>query len=74
VTTHAIAVIENGQIKLSEPLALPENTKVQVTIAPLDSDRLARVEAVKSMFAIFDEHPIYGGTTKFSREELYDRY
>lgn len=32
------ATVENGQLKLKEPIALAEGTAVRVTISPVDAD------------------------------------
>jgi len=36
MSTVVEAVYENGTLKLAQPLALPEGTRVRVTIAPAD--------------------------------------
>ncbi|MGD9855391.1 MAG: antitoxin family protein [Planctomycetaceae bacterium] len=38
MTITAEATVENGQLKLKEPVALPQGTAVRVTITPVDED------------------------------------
>ena len=71
MTQTTTGIVENGQLRLTEPLALPDRTAVSVTIEPLPagaSDALAAWERTKERLLL---RPIYGGQ-RFTRDELYE--
>jgi hypothetical protein len=70
--TH-LATVFSGQLKLDEPLPLPDNSRVAVTVevqSPQASNPLAALEAWRSYV---DAHPVNSGGLRFTREELHER-
>ena len=70
MTAEIMATVENGILKLDEPF--PDQTRVKLTIEPIESESQAWV-AWKTFLAKIDEHPIIGDGTPFNRDELYER-
>lgn len=66
------ATVENGLLKLDAALPFPDQTRVKLTVQSLGSegDTQARWQA---LLAKFDERPILGTESRYTREELYDR-
>jgi hypothetical protein len=66
------ATVNQGQLILDEPLPLPNDSRVQVTVEA-DEDWRARYRAgLDELLRLNRERPIKAGI-RFSREELYDR-
>ena len=73
MTTQTTATVVDGALKLDEPLDLPNETRVRVTVECADSKRVARQEALKRLFEYMNQHPINSGGLRFTRDELHDR-
>jgi predicted DNA-binding antitoxin AbrB/MazE fold protein len=58
MTLTVEAVLENGQLKLKTPLALPEGTAVRLTVTPLDEDRKPSRDAPENAAASPDDDPL----------------
>ena len=70
--------IVDGKLQLDEQIALPEKTRVQITIVPTldvvtESQKQRGREAIAALKRIGDEHPLHSGGERFTREELYER-
>jgi hypothetical protein len=65
-------IVKDGTIQLDEPLDLPEDSRIRVTVEPVPNveDRRAAYEALKQLMR---EHPIDSGGLHFTRDELYER-
>jgi hypothetical protein len=48
------AIIQDGKIELAEPLALPEGTRVLITVLPESDDVFWREASSDSLAAIWD--------------------
>ena len=64
------AIFENGVLKPTSPLYLPERTEVRITIEPLENDqqkaeKLASLEALWRISRAHSKHS--------TREELHER-
>ena len=68
-TTHTATVI-NGALKLDDPLELPEQSPVTVSITPA-TDSARRKEILKKFFELSDETPLFG--EPLTREQLHER-
>ncbi len=53
LTSHW-AVVHNGRIQLAENIALPEGTKLLVTLLPEDEDQFWQAASDSSLTAVWD--------------------
>jgi predicted DNA-binding antitoxin AbrB/MazE fold protein len=74
MTNQVHATLTNGMLKPDEPIPLPDQTRVRLTIEPIEtwSPEKAR-EAWEAIQARLKERPIDGGGVKYSRDELHER-
>lgn len=74
MTTQVEATLINGVLKPDQPLPLADQTRVRLTIEPIEAwsaeGSLAAWEAIQARLR---EHPIHGGGVKYTREELHER-
>lgn len=70
--TQTTATVNQGQLELDEPLDLPDQSRVQVTIE-LNEEWRSRYRAGLERFKkLIRERPINAGV-RFTREELHER-
>lgn len=69
MTAEMMATVENGILKPDAALPFPDQTRVKLTIEPIESEIQAWV-AWKAFLAKIDEHPIIGDGKPFNRDEL----
>ena len=64
------AVFEDGVLKPSQPLNLPEHAQVRITVEPVDADtqRAEKLAALEALWRVTKAH-----SDRLTREELYDR-
>ena len=65
-------IVENGALKLSEPLALPDKTAVNITVQTLPAGTSEAIAAWQRTQERLNLRPIHGGGKQFSRDELYE--
>jgi hypothetical protein len=70
-TTTGIVV--NGELHLSEPLALPDQTPVSVIIQRLPAEKVEAIAAWQRTLERLKLHPIHGGGKRYTRDELHER-
>lgn len=73
MTFVTTGIVVNGNLQLREPLELPNDTPVSVTIVPqeiADRDRISAWERTQKRLA---ERPIHGGGKRYTRDELHER-
>jgi len=70
--TQTTAVVRDGALHPDEPLRLPEETRVRVTIEPVVIDRESRLAALKRLQQLIKDRPICSGGLKYTREELHE--
>jgi len=74
MTTQIEATVTNGVLKPDQPLALPEQTRVRLTIEPMEAWSPEKARAAwEAIQARLKERPIHGGGMHFSRDELHER-
>jgi hypothetical protein len=82
MTIHANATYRDGALHLAQPLMLPENASVVVTITPTAAQPKADIEAIRpkspkltpeEFDAIISKNAVHVGTLPpdFSREDIY---
>lgn len=64
--------IEDGVLKLDEPIGLPDRSRVSVVVEPLTEveQRLAAWNSIKARLRL---RPINSGGERFNRDDLYER-
>ncbi|HVS39363.1 MAG TPA: antitoxin family protein [Gemmataceae bacterium] len=74
MTTRTTATFVNGMLKPDQALPLPEQSRVRLTIEPIEewSPEKARA-AWESLQARLKEHPIDSGGVRYTRDELHER-
>ena len=74
MTTHIDATFTDGVLKPDQPLSLPDQTRVRLTIEPIEpwshGRALAAWEAIK---ARLKQRPLDGGGVRYTRDELHER-
>jgi predicted DNA-binding antitoxin AbrB/MazE fold protein len=71
-TTQVEATFTNGVLKPDRPLPLANETRVRVTIEPVE-ERLSPIEAWAQLKQWIREHPLHGLGRHLSRDELHER-
>jgi hypothetical protein len=72
MTAEMMATVEKGALKTDGDVPFPDQTRVKLTIEPVESENPAAA-AWKRLLRLIDEKPMVGLAGKFSREELYER-
>jgi hypothetical protein len=73
MTTHVSATLIDGMLKPDEAIALPDQTRVQLTIEPIAERPTTAAEAWEALKARLRERPINGAGLHFTRDELHER-
>lgn len=74
MTTTVTATFANGVLTPDVQLPLEEQTRVTLTIAPIEEWSEEKAQAAWEEFKrLLVEQPLHLGGEKFSRDELYDR-
>jgi hypothetical protein len=66
------ATVESGQLRLDEPLQIPDQSRVRVTVETTEDWRARYIAGLEQFLQWTQEHPIYGGVY-YTREELHER-
>ena len=67
------ATVVAGEIKLDDPIDLPDRSRVTVLIEPTIADATNWQEAMTRLEELCHDHPIRSGGQRFSRDELHER-
>jgi len=74
MVTQVNATFVNGMLKPDEALPLPEQSRVRLTIEPIEQwspeGAIAAWEALKALIA---ERPLHLGGKRYTRDELHER-
>ena len=74
MTTRMTATVVNGMLKPDESILLADQTRVSVTIEPIQewskTAALAAWDAIKSQLR---KRPLHFGGQRYSRDELHER-
>ncbi len=74
MTTQIEATLINGVLKPDQPLPLPDQTRVRLTIEPIEDWSPERARAAwEAIQARLRERPIHGGGVRYTRDELHER-
>jgi len=72
MSTRMMATVVNGMLKPDERLSLPDQTRVSLSIEPVEGQPEARV-AWASLRAWIKAHPLHGLGRRLTRDELHER-
>jgi hypothetical protein len=70
--THTTGTVNHGQIELDEPLDIPDQSRVQVTVELREDWRSRYLDGVERLRKLIREQPIRAGV-HFTRDELHER-
>ena len=74
MTTQVTATFVNGMLKPDEALPLANQSRVRLTIEPIeDWSQETAIAAWESLKARLRERPIHGGGKRFTRDEFHER-
>jgi hypothetical protein len=74
MTTQVDATLTNGMLKPDQPIRLLDQTRVRLTIEPIEDWTPEKARAAwDAIQARIKERPIDGGGVKYSRDELHER-
>jgi hypothetical protein len=73
MATHFTATVIEGQLRLDQPLDLPDHSKVVVTVESPSDWREKYLKGLEEWRKLIEEHPINSGGVRFTREELHER-
>lgn len=65
--------IIRGALQLDEQVDLADQSRVHVTIVPVDQRRLQWQHALIALEELRKLNPIHSGKQRFTREQLHDR-
>jgi hypothetical protein len=72
MSTDVTGTVLGGTLKLDQPLSLPDQSRVRVTIQPVVSNEGWR-HALDALERLRREQPIRSGGQRYTRDELYER-
>jgi len=72
MNTNLTGVVVGGELKLDQPLLLPDQSRVRVTIQSDVSNEGWR-QALESLRRLAQQQPISSGGLRYSRDELHER-
>ena len=64
--------IRQGQIQLDQPVDMPDNCRVQVTVEVLPAAQRSFMEAFEEFVRYADEHPVDSGGVRYTRDQLFE--
>lgn len=70
--TDLIGTVLGGALKLDQPLSLPDQSRVRVTIQTIVSNEGWR-RALDSLHRLRRDRPIYSVGQRFTRDDLHER-
>jgi len=74
MTTQVTATVVDGVFKPDQPLPLPNQTRVKLTVEPIEDWSPAKaIAAWEALTARLRERPIHGGGVRYTRDELHER-
>lgn len=74
MSTQVTATFVNGMLKPDQPLLLPDQARVKLTIEPIEEwSQEGATAAWESLKARLRDRPIHGGGRRFTRDQLHER-
>ena len=73
MTTVMTGTLIDGVVKLDETVNLPDNSRVSVSIEPIDHDPDKAKAALESFLKRADQRDFNSAGIRFTRDELHER-
>ena len=75
MTTHVSATLIDGLLKPDETIALPDQTRVQLIVEPIEETPLKNTaqQAWQAIQERLNERPLHFGGQRYTRDELHER-
>ncbi|MBP87741.1 MAG: hypothetical protein CMJ64_13635 [Planctomycetaceae bacterium] len=71
--TQTTATVVDGMLKLDEPIDLPDDSRVRVTIEAVEESQRRWQDALDALEQLKQERPIHSGSRRYTRDELHER-
>ena len=71
--TQTTATVVDGMLKLDEPIDLPDDSSVRVTIEAVEESQRRWQDALDALEQLKQERPIHSGSRRYTRDELHER-
>lgn len=68
-----VGTIDGDVIRLEQPVGLPNASRVELTITPLDVSRGRWDEFMDDLERLCDQQPMGSGGMRYTRDELHER-
>jgi hypothetical protein len=65
--------VVDGALELDQRLDMPDQSLVRVALEPVEDWRARARAGLEAWKAYCDEHPIYSGGRRYTRDELHER-
>lgn len=65
--------IMGGQLKLDQPIGLPDNSRVRVAVEPVGDWQQRLSNGLNVWKQVCEQSPIHSGRKRFTRDELHER-
>lgn len=73
MSDKAVGTIQGGGIRLDKPLNLPDATRVELTVKPIDRKQGGWDDFIDELEQLGREQPIGSGGIRYSRDDLHER-
>jgi hypothetical protein len=73
MTQTLTGTVVEGGLQLDQPITLPNQTKVNVTVSSVGAAKADALAAWESLQARLTARPIHGGGKRYTRDELHER-
>ncbi len=70
---HMTATVEDGGLRLDEPLELPNRSRVSLVVETISESMDASLAAWASLKQRLSQRPIRSGGRHFTRDEVHER-
>jgi len=65
--------VVGGTLKLDEPVALPDQSRVRVTVESVVDSNEGWRKALDALNRLRQQRPIHAGNLRYTRDELHER-
>lgn len=72
--TDLTGTVVDGTLKLDQPVALPDHSRVRVTIEPVHESNEGWRKALSALRDLRQERPIRASDLRYTRDELHERH
>lgn len=73
MSTKSFGTVQGDFIRLDEPTGLPDDSRVEITVKPLDSHHSSWDTFMDKLEQLGSEQPIGSGGVRYTRDQLYER-